>query len=72
MLELVDGKNFSCADIRELTLKQARGIERKIQDLQRLKAVLDDMAAKCHGNAVPDCPIIDNLFATRDLSKTPQ
>jgi MerR family mercuric resistance operon transcriptional regulator len=63
LLELVDGKNFSCADIRELTLRQATEIERKIKDLQKLKKRLNNMAAKCHGDAIPDCAIIDSLFA---------
>ena len=63
LLELVDGQKISCADVRELTLGQATQIERKIEDLQRLKKVLQDMADQCHGNAVPDCAIIDSLFA---------
>jgi MerR family mercuric resistance operon transcriptional regulator len=39
-------------------------IRRKIKDLKRLERILSDLAARCHGRRVPDCPILDALSAT--------
>ncbi len=60
-LALVDGGRYSCAQVRDLTLAHRETVRRKIADLQALEAALGDMAAACHGDAVPDCPIIDRL-----------
>ncbi|MEO1264892.1 MAG: helix-turn-helix domain-containing protein [Pseudomonadota bacterium] len=62
LLGLVDEHEYTCADVRELTLKHAAEARRKIADLRKLERTLKDMAAQCHGDRVPDCPIVDNLF----------
>ena len=62
LLALVDEHEYTCADVRELTLRHATSVRRKIAGLRKLERTLKDMAAKCHGNHVPDCPIVDTLF----------
>lgn len=62
LLGLVDEHEYTCADVRELTLKHAAEARRKIADLKKLERTLKDMAAQCHGERVPDCPIVDALF----------
>jgi len=62
LLGLVDEHEYTCADVRELTLKHAAEARRKISDLKKLERTLKDMAAQCHGDRVPDCPIVDALF----------
>ena len=62
LLSLVDGHELTCAQVRTLTLDHATEVGRKISDLKKLKTVLKDMAAKCSGDRVPECPIIDALF----------
>jgi len=34
-----------------------------IADLRKLERTLKEITAQCHGNNVPECPIIDALFA---------
>jgi len=63
LLSLADENELTCADVRELTLRHAAEVKSKISDLKKLENVLRKMAAKCHGNRVPDCPIVDTLFA---------
>ena len=63
LLSLVDGHKFTCAQVRRLTLDHAAEVTAKIRDLKKLEHVLRDMAEKCSGRRVPDCPIIDVLFA---------
>ena len=61
LLRLVDGQEFSCADVRRMTLDHVASIRSKIVDLKKLERVLEEMAAQCHGDSVPDCPIVDAL-----------
>ena len=62
LLGIADGNETTCADVRELTLQHAEEARRKIADLKKLERTLRDMAAQCHGNRIPDCPIVDALF----------
>lgn len=62
LLRLVDGHAFTCAQVRELTLDHVAEIRRKIEDLKRLKRVMEAMAAHCSGERAPECAVIDALF----------
>ena len=62
LLGLVDGDDFSCADVRDLTLAHLDQVRDKIADLRRLEDTLDAMAAQCDRGELPDCPIIETLF----------
>ena len=45
------------------TKSRSGGLTRgKIEDLQRIEAVLRQMAAQCDRGAVPECPVLDSLF----------
>ena len=50
------------ADVRELTQRKIAQIDDNIRDLQRIRAVLDDLSAQCsgHGN-IDSCPIIEAM-----------
>ena len=63
LLGLVDGGNYTCGEVHEMTLGHIADIRRKIADLRRMEGVLKDMAAKCDGGDVPECPILDALSA---------
>ena len=63
LLGLVDGGDYGCGDVQEITLGHLGDVRRKISDLKRLERVLKNMAAECPGGTVPECPIIDVLYA---------
>ena len=63
LLHLVDGGTYTCGEVEQQARDHIRDIRRKIADLRKLEGVFETMAAQCSGNAVPDCPIIDALFA---------
>lgn len=63
LLALVDENDFTCDEIKELTLSQARRVRDKIADLRKIETVLRDMASRCDRGAVPECPVVDALFA---------
>jgi hypothetical protein len=36
-------------------------VDRKIAELQGLRATLSGLVRRCHGDDRPDCPILDDL-----------
>lgn len=65
LLRVVDGGNYTCAQVEALAHEHVRDIRQKIKDLKKLKIVLETMAAQCSGGKIPACPIIDALFDAR-------
>jgi len=63
LLRLVDGGDYTCGEVHQMTLAHISDIRRKIADLRRMERVLKEMAAKCEGGDVPDCPILEALSA---------
>lgn len=49
------------ADVKAMTLRKIEKIDRKIAELTSMRTALAELAAKCHGNDRPDCPILDDL-----------
>jgi len=62
LLGLVDGGNYTCGEVHEMTVAHLDSVRRKIDDLRRLELTLAEMSAQCEGGAVPECPVIDVLF----------
>ncbi len=62
LLRLVDGGEYSCAEVKALTLDHVAEVRRKLADLRKVKRVLEAMASECAGGEVPECPIIDALY----------
>ena len=62
LLELVDRRDYTCAEVRDISLAHVEEIGRKIKDLRRLEKTMHRMIQECDGGAVPDCPVIDALF----------
>ncbi|HSC60842.1 MAG TPA: helix-turn-helix domain-containing protein [Rhizomicrobium sp.] len=65
LLSLVDGGNYTCAQVEGIARAHVGEIRRKIADLNNLKKTLEAMAGQCGGGTIPECPIIDALFASR-------
>ena len=61
LLGLARGHALVCAEVKALTEQHIVDIRGKIRDLRKLGRVLSDLAAKCRGTTVPDCPILDAL-----------
>lgn len=71
LLRMVDGGNFTCAEVEALARAHARDIRRKMADLHKLESALDAMADQCSGGRVPRCPIIDALFDAGPTASRP-
>ena len=62
LLRMVDGGQYTCKEVEELTTEHIRDVKAKIRDLNKMKRVLESMASRCAGGVVPECPIIEVLF----------
>ncbi len=63
LLRMVDGKRYTCQEVKSITENHLQDIKRKISDLRRLQKTLGEISSQCEGGKVPDCPIIDALFS---------
>jgi MerR family mercuric resistance operon transcriptional regulator len=63
LLGLVGSHALTCADVRNMARGHIVDIRRKVKDLKKLERVLTDLADRCHGRKVPECPLLDTLNA---------
>lgn len=61
LLGLWQDNDRSSADVKTLATARAEELGRKAQALELMRSTLLDLAARCHGDDRPDCPIIDRL-----------
>lgn len=61
LLALWQDRGRASAEVKRLALEHAEELARKIRDLQAMQRTLEDLAARCHGDDRPDCPILDDL-----------
>ena len=69
LLRFVDEPDHTCGEVRGMAMLQARAVQEKIEDLQKLQKALNEMAARCKGGryTIEDCPIVDALFEGMDV-----
>lgn len=63
LLSMVDRDDVTCAEVHSITTDHAADIRQKIKDLRKLEKVLTKMANECSRGDIPECPIIETLFA---------
>lgn len=61
LLSLYGDTARESADVKALARAKLVEIERKIAELEGLRAVLGHLVENCHGDHRPECPIIDEL-----------
>ncbi len=61
LLDLVDGGNQTCAEVKERTERHLGDVRTKIADLKRIENVLASTAARCTGDDAPECPVLEAL-----------
>ncbi len=64
LLSMVDQQDVTCAEVHNITTAHITAIRHKIKDLRKLEKILSQMANECSRGDIPDCPIIEELFAT--------
>lgn len=51
----------SSSDVKALATDRASELGQKAATLEEMRRLLLDLAARCHGDDRPDCPILDDL-----------
>jgi MerR family transcriptional regulator, copper efflux regulator len=63
LVALYRDRGRASADVKAIAVQHIARIDRKLAELQTVRAALADLAEQCHGDARPDCPILDELAA---------
>jgi Cu(I)-responsive transcriptional regulator len=61
LLTLWQDRGRASAEVRSIALAHVAALEEKAESLRRMAESLRHLAAHCHGDARPDCPILDGL-----------
>lgn len=61
LLELWHDRSRASADVKALALARAEQLRRKERELHAMRQSLEHLAASCHGDDRPDCPILGGL-----------
>jgi MerR family transcriptional regulator, copper efflux regulator len=61
LLSLWRNQRRASAEVKRLALKHVAELDSKIEELRSMRAALAELAAHCHGDQRPDCPILDDL-----------
>jgi Cu(I)-responsive transcriptional regulator len=61
LLALWRDRSRSSAEVKAIATKHIAALEEKAAALQAMSRTLKHLAAHCHGDARPDCPILDAL-----------
>lgn len=61
LLALWGDRSRASAEVKKIALGQVAILERKAEELKAMSRTLKHLAAHCHGDARPDCPILDDL-----------
>jgi MerR family copper efflux transcriptional regulator len=54
-------KDRASADVKAFATRHIAEVEVRIAELQSIRDTLATLAARCHGDDRPDCPILDDL-----------
>lgn len=61
LVDLWQDQSRPSAHVKTLALEHVAQLDEKIRQLQEMKVTLERLAASCHGDDRPECPILDSL-----------
>ncbi|NUZ05975.1 Cu(I)-responsive transcriptional regulator [Piscinibacter koreensis] len=61
LLALWQDRRRPSRQVKALAQAHIAELDAKLQELRAMKATLEHLAQRCHGDDRPDCPIIENL-----------
>ncbi len=71
LLSLWDDRGRQSAEVKQLAQQYIAEIDQDIMRLQGIRAQLQSLSDTCHGDARPECPIIDVLAGNADSATAP-
>ncbi len=64
LLALWRDRSRASSEVKKIALDHVAILERKAEELKAMSRTLKHLAAHCHGDERPDCPILDDLGGT--------
>jgi Cu(I)-responsive transcriptional regulator len=61
LLALWNDRTRASAEVKKIALDHVAVLERKVAELQAMTETLRHLAAHCHGDSRPECPILEDL-----------
>ena len=61
LLDLWRNQKRASADVKALALSHIKEVDRKIEELRKVRDTLTHLTHRCHGDDRPDCPILKGL-----------
>ena len=61
LLALWNDRSRASADVKAIALEHVAELERKAESLREMSRTLKHLAATCHGDERPDCPILNDF-----------
>ena len=61
LLKLWQNRRRASADVKRIALSHMADLDRRMAEMAAMKRTLESLAACCHGDDRPDCPILDEL-----------
>lgn len=61
LLKLWQNRRRASADVKRIALSHVADLDRRMAEMAAMKRTLEALANCCHGDARPDCPILDEL-----------
>jgi MerR family copper efflux transcriptional regulator len=66
LLTLWQDRSRASAEVKAIALEHVADLERRIAELSEMRDTLTHLAKHCHGDARPDCPILEGLAHADD------
>ena len=61
LLELWQNRRRASESVKRVALTHVNELATRIEEMKAMKRTLEHLAAHCHGDERPDCPILDDL-----------
>jgi MerR family transcriptional regulator, copper efflux regulator len=61
LMALYGDQERASHDVREIASAHVAAITKKIRELEQMRATLQKLIHACHGDARPDCPILEDI-----------
>ena len=70
LLSLWRDRNRPSAEVKAIALSHIEALDTKVDALRAMSATLSHLAAHCHGDDRPDCPILDELAGDQSATQS--
>lgn len=68
LLDLWHNRRRASAAVKKVALEHVAQLGARIEEMKAMKRTLEGLAASCHGDDRPDCPILDDLARGPDAA----